>query len=151
MATDDKNTSKPTTASPSRSSSTRDATSGQKKDPAQGVAEQLRADHDRRTTVPGAPNVDARLDNRTGDDRPKLEQWPAKPQQIDGPDVMSQVEHTRRVLAGRNRETETGERKGMFSPGPHGLSDESLRDGETTYGTEGLTESEAAKGNPTAG
>jgi hypothetical protein len=147
MATDDKNTSK-TSATPTRAPR---ESAGQKQDPAGGVAEQLRTDHDRRITVPGAPNVDARLDNRTGDDRPPVESWPAKPQQVDGPDVMGQVEHTRRALADRSRESDTAERKGMFSPGPHGLSDESLRDGETTFGTEGLTESEAAKGKPTAG
>lgn len=113
-----------------------------------GVAQEARESHERRTTVPGADNVDARLDNRTGADRPPIEKWPAKPQQIDGPDVMHQVEHTRRVL--QERESEVGERKGMFSPGPHGLSDESLRDGPTSYGTEGLTAEEAAKGSPKA-
>lgn len=116
--------------------------------PGGGVAQELRDSHERRTTVPGADNVDARLDNRTGADRPPLETFPAKPQQIDGPDVMHQVEHTRRVLA--EREDVTGERKGMFSPGPHGLSDESLRDGPTSFGTEGLSVDEAGKGAPKA-
>lgn len=120
----------------------------------QKVGDELAAAHEARVTVPGAPNVDARLDNRTGADRPKLETFPAKPQQIDGPDVMHQVEHTRKVLDDRAKgnEEDDVERKGMFSPGPHGLSDESLREGdEVTFGTEGLTEAEAAKGSPKAG
>jgi hypothetical protein len=101
--------------------------------------------------VPGASNVDARLDNRTGDARPPLEAFPAKPQQVDGPDVIHQVEHTRKVLEDRrNGAGDNVERKGMFSPGPHGLSDESLREGDTTFGTEGLTTAEAAKGSPKA-
>lgn len=153
MATDDKNTSR-TTASTPRASSTREANAGQKQDPTAGVAEEMAASHERRTTVPGAPNVDARLDNRTGDQRPPVESWPAKPQQIDGPDVMGQVEHTRRALA--DREREAGDRKGMFSAGPHGLSEESLREGgpkgetQTLYGTESLTEDEVADGSPKA-
>jgi hypothetical protein len=117
-----------------------------------GVADEAKTAHEARVTVPGAANVDARLDNRTGDDRPPLETFPAKPQQVDGPDVMHQVEHTRKVLADQAKgdQKDGVERKGMFSPGPHGLSDESLREGETTFGTEGLTESEAAKGSPKA-
>lgn len=143
MANDDKTEPRKATAT----SATRTSSSRQNNDTG-GVAGQVAASHEARTTVPGAANVDARLDNRTGADRPPLETFPAKPQQIDGPDVMHQVEHTRRVLA--EREEHIGERKGMFSPGPHGLSDESLREGETTFGTEGLTEAEAAKGSPKA-
>lgn len=111
------------------------------------LADQVREQHEARTTVPGASNVDARLDNRRGADRPKLEEWPAKPQQIDGPDVLTQNQFTRDFLAGKQDE-ELGERKGMFSPGPHGLSDESLREGgpvgeeQVLYGTESLTEDE---------
>jgi hypothetical protein len=133
--------------------SRREAASGQTQSPTTGVKEELRASHERRTTVPGAPNIDARLDNRSGANRPKLETFPAKPQHIDGPDVMHQVEHTRRTLDmdALGKDASEVERKGMFSPGPHGLSDESLREGETTFGTEGLTESEAAKGSPKAG
>lgn len=119
-----------------------------------GLADQLRESHDARVTVPGADNVDARLDNRRGADRPPLEEWPAKPQQIDGPDVMTQAEHTRRTL--QDRDDAAGDRKGMFSPGPHGLSDETLREGgpagetQTLYGTESLTEAEVAVGEPKA-
>src|SRR5690606_7655634 len=66
-----------------------------------GVAQELRESHERRTSVPGVSDVDARLDNRTGADRPPLESWPAKPQQVDGPDVAGQVAHTRKSLAER--------------------------------------------------
>lgn len=129
---------------------------GQSQDPNAGVRQQVSDAHEARVTVPGASNVDARLDNRTGADRPPVEQWPAKPQQIDGPDVVHQVEFTRQVLADRDTDNEAGDRKGMFSPGPHGLSDESLREGgpvgktETLYGTEGLTEGEMTLGEPKA-
>lgn len=76
--------------------------------------------------------IDPRLDNRTGDARPPLEEHPAKPQQIDGPDVMHQAEHTRRVLADRDG-NDTTARKGMFSPGPHGLSDEAQRETDQPF------------------
>jgi hypothetical protein len=141
MATEDKTTEPRKSTAASRTSNQQSAAGGD-------VADRLRTAHEARVTVPGASNVDARLDNRTGADRPPLESFPAKPQQIDGPDVMHQVEHTRRTL--KQREQEAGDRKGMFSPGPHGLSDERLREGETTFGTEGLTEAEAAKGSPKA-
>lgn len=124
------------------------------KNPGGNVSDDLQAAHERRTTVPGSPGVDARLDNRTGSDRPPLETFPAKPQQIDGPDVAHQAEHTRATLAARATGDDV-ERKGQFSPGPHGLSDESLRAGKlgdgspTLYGTESLTASEAAAGSPT--
>ena len=150
MANDDKND---TTAPRKAASNTPNRATGQQNDTG-SLRDQVTAAHDARVTVPGADGVDARLDNRTGADRPPLESWPAKPQQIDGPDVMHQAEHTRRTL--RNREQATGGHKGMFSPGPHGLGDESLREGgpagaeQTLYGTEGLTEAELAKGNTKA-
>jgi hypothetical protein len=122
-------------------------TGNRDQDPNSGIADELRESYERRTTVPGADNVDARLDNRVGDQRPKVEEWPAKPQQVDGPDVMGQAAFTRKHL--QDRENKAAEdRKGMFSPGPHGLSDESLREGgpigerQTLYGTESLTEGE---------
>jgi len=117
-----------------------------------GIREQVQAAAEARRTVPGASNVDARLDNRGGRQRPALEEWPAKPQQIDGPDLSTQDEFTRAALQDR-RDDET-ERKGMFSPGPHGLSNVTLRDGgpvgetQVLYGTEGLTEDEMADGQP---
>ena len=146
-----------TTARTASGSSVRGArTGGQDSNPGAGVADQLRESFEARTTVPGADNVDARLDNRRGADRPKLEEWPAVPQQVDGPDVMHQAEHTRKVLQDRDDAVDMGERKGMFSPGPHGLSDETLREGgpvgqeQTLYGTESLSEDEVAQGSPKA-
>ncbi len=101
-------------------------TSRAKTEDAPSLKQEQTEAHERRTTVPGASNVDARLDNRTGADRPSLESFPAKPQQVDGPDVTTQVEHTRKTLhkdaLGRDPK-EAGERKGMFSPGPHGLDE----------------------------
>jgi hypothetical protein len=59
--------------------------------------------------------------------------------------VAHQIEHTRKTL--QNRDADLGERKGMHSPGPHGLSEEALREtGKPLYGPEGLSESEVAKG-----
>lgn len=116
----------------------RRASSGPSQDPGEGLREALQASHEARTTVPGAPGVDARLDNRTGAARPRLEEWPAKPQQVDGPDLAHQAEHTAAVL--RERAEVAGERKGMYSPGPHGLSDEELRESGTAFGPEGLAE-----------
>lgn len=117
----------------------------------QGLADQLNESYAARVTVPGAPNVDARLDNRTGADRPSLETFPAKPQQVDGPDVAHQREFTRAFLAARGGADE-GDRKGMYSPGPHGLSDEALRESdEALFGTESLTAEDAASGAPKAG
>lgn len=116
-------------------------------DPNAGVADQLREAHEARTTVPGAPGVDARLDNRRGNDRPVVGE--VKPQQIDGPDITEQVEWTRKALQDREANSAEG-RAGMFSAGPHGRSDESLREGgpvgekQTLYGTESLTEEELA-------
>lgn len=141
MATSDDSKTEPKKATPAKAAT-----------PKSDAGAELAAAHEQRVSVPGADNVDARLDNRTGTDRPPLETYPAKPQQVDGPDVIHQVEHTRRVLAEQAKDGADGvTRKGMFSPGPHGLSDESLREGETTFGTEGLTEAQAADGNPKAG
>ena len=125
----------PSPAQPSQAQ--RAGNSGQNQDPTKGVKDELQ--------VPGHPGIDARLDNRAGADRPPLEEWPAKPQQIDGPDVAHQIEHTRRTL--KDREADLGERKGQFSPGPHGLSEESLRETDgPAYGPEGLSEGDVAKG-----
>ena len=93
-----------------------------------GLKSKIGDEHEARVSVVGADNVDARLDNRVGADRPPLESFPAKPQQIDGPDVQHQVEHTRRTLDAAKAGGSV-ERKGMFSPGPHGLSDEDERKG----------------------
>lgn len=122
-----------TEAKPAAAQPQRQANSGQKTDPGAGVADQLKAGHTARTTVPGHEGIDARLDNRAGAARPPLEEWPAKPQQIDGPDVAHQAEHTRATL--KDREEKVGTRKGMFSIGSHGLStDEGLREGNPVKG-----------------
>jgi hypothetical protein len=106
----------------------RGGNSGQAEDPTQGLGAAVQAQYDTRTTVPGRPDVDARLDNRQGPFRPPLEEWPAKPQQIDGPDVVHQVEHTRATLG--ELQDDGVQRKGMFSIGSHGLGrDEELREG----------------------
>jgi hypothetical protein len=89
------------------------------------------------------PAIDPRLDNRTGSQRPPLETYPAKPQQIDGPDLMHQAEHTRRALADRD-DTDTTPRKGMFSAGPHGLSGEAVREDENTFTGDELGGAKAA-------
>jgi hypothetical protein len=113
----------------------RQGNSGQDSEPGEGLRAAMEAAYKARTEVPGRPGVDARLDNRSGVNAPPLEEWPAKPQQIDGPDLEHQAEFTRKFLEGR--EESVGERKGQFSPGPHGLSDESQRGGQAVEGREG--------------
>ncbi len=112
-------------------------------DPNAGVREQVEQTHEARVVNPDADSaegtVDARLDNRTGRHRPPLQTFPAKPQQVDGPDVMGQAEHTRRTLQARGKAEPS---RGMFSAGPHGLSAESVREDDAPlYGTEGIRES----------
>lgn len=79
---------------------------------------------------PGTANVredvHPALDNRSGSQRPPLESDPAVPQQVDGPDLLGQAEHAEAV-ARAEREADVA-RKGMFSPGDHGLSDVDVRD-----------------------
>lgn len=65
--------------------------------------------------------IDPRLDNRTGKDRPVLESFPAKPQHIDGPDVTDTLPRPEDVK--KAEENSSIPRKGMVSPGPHGLGD----------------------------
>ncbi len=98
---------------------------GTTKDGSVTLADELREAHKARTEVPGAPGVDGRLDNRRGDQRPQHTDQ-VKPQQIDGPDITEQYEWTRKVLAEKKATTEKadGPVVGMFSPGPHGRSDE---------------------------
>lgn len=98
----------------------------QQKDTGSGVGDALKDAHENRTELPGDNGlakgevVDARLDNRSGTSRPPVEKFPAVPQQIDGPDLMHQAEFTRAYLD--SQKDQVGNRKGMFSPGPHGLS-----------------------------
>lgn len=76
-----------------------------KADPGKGLADELAAHHKARTTVPGREGVDARLDNRPPEAFEPVTFGPddAKPQHVDGPDVVGQVEHTRKVLAARKK------------------------------------------------
>lgn len=107
------------------------------KDPGAGVTEQVKAAADARTEVDAkglakGDVVDARLDNRTGADRPRRESFPAVPQQVDGPDLAHQAEFTRAYLDNVDSSSvKAGSRKGMHSPGPHGLGKESERASET--------------------
>lgn len=112
----------------------RQGNSGQSQEPGEGLGDALQAQHKARTEVPGHEGVDARLDNRQGRFRPVFEDWPAKPQQIDGPDVVHQVEHTRETL-GQLTDDVDGDAKGMYSIGSHGLSkDADLREGRPVQG-----------------
>jgi hypothetical protein len=96
--------------------------SGDSSDPNSGVRQAVESGYEARTTVPGHEGVDARLDNRAGPLRPPLEEFPAKPQQIDGPDVTRQNDFTRENLD-QARQVE-GPVKGMFSPGMHGIEED---------------------------
>lgn len=98
-----------------------------------GVKESLEQAHEARTSLASTAGlakdevVDARLDNRVGTDRPRRESWPAVPQQVDGPDVVHQAEFTKAYLEAADNAVASGSRKGMHSPGPHGLGSEDER------------------------
>lgn len=70
-------------------------------DPGKGLGDEIAAAHKSRTTVPGRPDVDARLDNRSTEALTERTFGPddAKPQHVSGPDVAGQAEHTRSILA----------------------------------------------------
>lgn len=99
--------------------------------------------------------VDPRLDNRTGQDRPPVENDPAVPQQVDGPDLMHQEAHAEAV--DRLAKEQESSRKGMFSPGDHSLGDEEARKGndagqadarlETDPGSKDSAPTDASKGD----
>lgn len=80
---------------------------------------------------------DPRLDNRRGADRPKLEKFPAKPQQVDGGDISDMPSNSAEVdkaAAELNKAAEkAGHVKGAQSPGPVGLGEGV--GGENTTGT----------------
>lgn len=101
--------------------------------PGSGVKDALEEAHEGRTSLADTKGlakgevVDARLDNRTGTDRPRRESWPAVPQQVDGPDVVHQAEFTKAYLDAVDSSVASGSRKGMHSPGPHGLGSEDER------------------------
>lgn len=84
---------------------------------------QAAADPQARYRNPDNPDVDVRLDDRTGENRPPLEEFPAVPQQIDGPDVEHQAEHTAAHRA-KGKPDDDVARKGARSLGPHGLSED---------------------------
>jgi hypothetical protein len=106
----DKTPEKPTTQStPPTAPSTISA--ARTKDEVEPTTRELAVDADE-------PGIDPRLDNRRGDQRPKLETFPAKPQQIDGPELGQE-----RAVAARAEREDVGPRKGAKSPGPHGLGD----------------------------
>lgn len=68
--------------------------------------------------------VDPRLDNRGGNQRPPLETFPAKPQQVDGPSLEeTPTAKEAAKVAEDTAEKDNITRKGMQSPGPHGLGD----------------------------
>ena len=78
---------------------------------------------------------DPRLDNRRGSARPKLEDFPAKPQQVDGGDL-SNIPRTSKEVDAAVKDAEkkdTVNRKGAQSPGPVGLGEDV--GGENTTGT----------------
>jgi hypothetical protein len=93
------------------------------------AASKSRAEKSDKDEAVEVPEVDARLDNRVGDYRPVAESFPAVPQQVDGPDLAHQAEFTRRYHEDRAKAVEEGDRKGMHSAGPHGLSDVEERKG----------------------
>jgi hypothetical protein len=68
--------------------------------------------------------VDARLDSRTGSDRPPVTEHPAVPQQIDGPDIEHHDEFVRKqIAAGVANTADAGAAKdsrGAHATGPHG-------------------------------
>lgn len=91
--------------------------------PKSGADKKKAADPQARYRNPSNPDVDMRLDDRTGAARPPLEEFPAVPQQVDGPDVEHQAQHTADHRA-KGVDDDDVERKGAKSLGPHGLSDD---------------------------
>lgn len=70
--------------------------------------------------------VNPRLDNRLGDQRPPLEEYPAKPQQVPGPEVGHFAEHAEEFAELNSKFT--GEKDverlgGLRTEGRHGLGD----------------------------
>lgn len=126
-----------------RSGSTSGAATDNKPDPGAGTADALEQAHDARTSLVDdsvlakGEVVDARLDNREGDQRPQKTAFPAVPQQVDGPDVAHQAEFTRRYLEQQTAARKSADALGMVSPGPHGLSDLKEREGHDRAGESG--------------
>ncbi len=64
--------------------------------------------------------VNPALDNRTGDQRPEMVEWPAKPQQVDGPEVGHFAEHAEQFGDAASKSTPAAP-AGTKAEGPHGL------------------------------
>lgn len=115
--------------------STSGASKKAEKDPGANLGDSLQTAHDSRvelvddTGLESEAVVDARLDNRVGAQRPQRVDFPAVPQQVDGPDVAHQAEFTRRYLDNLQSDNAEG-LLGMHSPGPHGLSGMEEREGK---------------------
>jgi hypothetical protein len=90
-------------------------------------------------------DVDPRLDNRTGSDRPVRQESPAVPQQVDGPDLMHQAEHAQAV-ADASRDAGGVDRMGMFSYGDHSTGNPEDRGGN--HAGQGDSVLETDPGNP---
>jgi hypothetical protein len=80
---------------------------------------------------------DPRIDNRRGAARPPLEDFPAKPQQVDGGDISDIPSNSKEVDEAVKEMNKTAEKlgkvKGAQSPGPVGLGEDV--GGENTTGT----------------
>lgn len=74
----------------------------------------------------GTLGVNPALDNRTGDQRPYVAEYPAKPQQIPGPEVGHFAEHAEKHRALADKFARKDDALGMRSPGRHGLGDKGL-------------------------
>jgi hypothetical protein len=120
----------------------------EKKDPGSGVKDAAEQAAAARTegakTADGV--VDARLDNRTGNDRPPVTEGPAVPQQVDGPDLEHHDEHVRKAIAaGVANTADAGAAKGSkgaHATGPYGLGDDPYE----PHSRDGSAEGEVKKG-----
>lgn len=87
--------------------------------------------------------VDPRLDNRMGHQRPPQREWPAVPQQVDGPEVGEDFSAHYPAEGKKFRDEEADfKAAGMQSKGPHGLGDddEDSSDGATVVGSHRKTD-----------
>ncbi|MGW0131896.1 hypothetical protein [Streptomyces sp. NPDC003299] len=107
----DKTETQSSTSSQSTPSTGSSSSGARSKDDAELRTAELTVDAD-------DPGIDPRLDNRTGDQRPKVEEFPAKPQQVDGPELGQE-----KAVRARASRKASGTAKGAKSPGPHGLGD----------------------------
>lgn len=68
--------------------------------------------------------VDPRVDNRMGRQRPRKVEWPAKPQQVDGPEVGEDFSAHYPPEGEKFRDNEDFEPMGQHSAGRHGLGED---------------------------